>query len=439
MGKSTWVPLFVGLVAGAALALACGGARDLCKDKNVRCQSPLLCDPVDGVCKCGGRGGVVCPEGFVCASELNACVTTKCEGKVCAAGTSCDIADGECKCGGTGGMVCGAGELCDPVAKRCAPILDCNQVACPRNEYCDGATGRCLCGGAPCEPGKACSLGAGGARTCVADPCSATTCAGATVCDPADGFCKCGGVMCQSGESCLCPPGVDAGTCGVSARICRPSTACTNVTCAGGATCDPTDGLCKCGTVPGGPVCSGDQICSPPPLAQCQGGAKCSEADGGAKVCAGGTSCDAEDGLCKCGGRGGQVCALASGGDPAQVCVANSLQQSCKRPCDPRNQDCPSGEYCYYDPTAAVPVSYCAIPSDSRTEGQSCQTATACFATQPASIALHCTGLAMGQSGLCRSYCDTTKAGVDCPQVPTAHVCTQIQDAPAGLGYCQPQ
>ena len=97
------------------------------------------------------------------------------------------------------------------------------------------------------------------------------------------------------------------------------------------------------------------------------------------------------------------------------------------------------GTYCYYDPTATSPVSYCAANTDTRAEGQSCQTATACFITTPVNKSLHCVGVALGQSGICRSYCDVAAGMQGCLQTPLAQLCLQINGAPNGLGYCQPQ
>jgi hypothetical protein len=102
------------------LALAaCGGSKNLCATKS--CESPLICDGDDGVCKCGGRGGVVCSSGFVCDSATNTCQSTRCKGVDCSAqaGTSCDVVTGTCKCGGTGGSECKADETCNPASKAC--------------------------------------------------------------------------------------------------------------------------------------------------------------------------------------------------------------------------------------------------------------------------------------------------------------------------------
>lgn len=428
-------------VAGAAaittILLGCS-EPNLCIDRNVRCDAPLACDPGDGVCKCGGRGGVVCGDGFSCDALTSTCLSTLCSAVTCGGGTSCDVYDGKCKCGGTGGGECGATDICNPATKLCEPALNCSQVACPKNQTCDLSSSRCKCGETECGAGQFCSpSGASGEKTCIENLCSGVTCSGTNQCDPADGFCKCNGVICQGGEACSCPAGSDAGQCADSERACTPGNGCLGVTCAGGATCDPTDGQCKCGG-PGGPVCTSDQLCALGPPAQCQGGEQCTLPGGAPKVCTGGASCDPEDGKCKCGGRGGAVCQPATGSEPAEVCVSSVLQQSCKRPCDPRSPDCPAGTYCYFDSSAATPVAYCAAPTGTRIEGQSCTNPTACFRENPPT-ALHCNGLIVGTSGVCRAYCDVTVGNQSCAQVPQAHVCTQLQSAATGYGYCQPQ
>ncbi|MBI3183516.1 MAG: hypothetical protein HYZ28_15370 [Myxococcales bacterium] len=421
------------------LAVACGGGpKDLCVDRNVRCEAPLACDPSDGVCKCGGRGGVVCPQGFVCDAVANTCQSTKCAAVQCSGGTNCDQNDGKCKCGGTGGITCASGEVCLPSTRTCAPATDCSQVACPSNQTCDPATVKCRCGAFECPEPKFCSISSSKEKVCIESLCSGVHCAGgsdggANACDPSDGYCKCNGVICQSGEGCSCP---DGGACVSTERACRPSSSCVGKVCQGGTTCDPTDGECKCGG-PGGPVCSPVQICALGPPPQCQGGQPCTLPDGGPKPCVGGNSCDPEDGKCKCGGRGGAVCKEATATEPAEVCVSSTNQQACKRPCDPRSPDCPTGTYCYFDSTAAVPAAYCSAPTDSRAENQSCTSPTACFVQNPPA-ALHCNGLAAGASGICRAYCDVASGRLGCLQVPKPQDCVQIQGAPTGYGYCQP-
>lgn len=441
MWKNIVLASLAAVVVGAVTASCGGGTKNLCLDRNVSCEAPLTCDPSDGVCKCGGRGGVVCASGFSCDPAANTCLSTRCARVDCTdkPGTSCDVLDGLCKCGGTGGVVCTDTEACNPNAKACVPRVNCTQVACPLNQSCDQATGHCKCGGAECNAGQSCSVSSEGAKTCVNDACTGVTCTGNNACDTADGLCKCNGVVCQSGEACACPAGSDGG-CAGNQLACRPGNACANVTCTNNTTCDPVDGLCKCGG-PGGPVCASNQICNLGPPAQCQGGAQCTLPDGGAKSCSGGTSCDPEDGKCKCGGRGGIVCLpenVDGGMTPAEICVQNPVQQACRQPCDIRSPNCPSGTYCYYDSSAATPAAYCAAPTDMKTEDDACTVATACFSTSPAPRSIHCLGLVLGQTGICRAYCDVAAGTAGCIQVPRPQTCLQIPQAPSGYGYCNP-
>ncbi len=422
----------------AALAmmtgLACSAPRDLCVERKVSCDAPLACDPGDGECKCGGRGGVVCPTGFRCDPLGGTCQSTRCASVDCSdkPGTSCDVLDGVCKCGGTGGLTCGADQVCDPNARVCVPRVSCAAIACPHNEHCEPASGRCLCGAAECAVGERCSLaGATQAPACTADVCTGVTCLGASVCSVTDGLCACNGVVCQSGEACSCPPTADGG-CEPTARACRSSSECADrLRCGNGTTCDPADGQCRCGG-PGGPACALNQVCTLGPPAQCQGGDQCTLSDGSSKRCVSGTSCDPEDGRCKCGGRGGLAC--GSG----EICIQNPVQQACRRSCDVRNPDCPAGAYCYFDSSASTPAAYCSAPTDAKVEEQGCTAATACFSTVPAARSLHCLGLVLGQTGICRAYCDLAAGNSGCVQVPVAQTCSQLPGAPTGVGTCAP-
>src|SRR5687768_13955427 len=95
-------------LVGFVFCLSCSGAKNDCLAKRTNCAAPLVCDPGDGICKCGGRGGVICPEGFACDAQTNTCQSSLCAKVTCGGGTSCDVNDGKCKCGGTGGKVCEA-------------------------------------------------------------------------------------------------------------------------------------------------------------------------------------------------------------------------------------------------------------------------------------------------------------------------------------------
>jgi hypothetical protein len=82
----------------AALLAGCDDAPDLTEDPipepegacdGVECDDGLDCDPFDGLCKCGGEGGVVCPAGDACLAEPTpTCVATRCSEVTCDGGES---------------------------------------------------------------------------------------------------------------------------------------------------------------------------------------------------------------------------------------------------------------------------------------------------------------------------------------------------------------
>jgi hypothetical protein len=435
--KNPRILTHVALTLALGLLSACSNSADLCQQKDVRCSQPLTCDPADGVCKCGGPGGVACGETAVCDAESNTCLSTLCEGKTCTGGRACDVTDGTCKCGGTGGLECGAGTVCDPMTRACIASTPCADVACGANETCDPSTGDCVCGVTPCPFGKACALGDTGERTCVEDKCAGNTCANDLyVCDPNDGRCKCNGAVCQGGEACGCPDG--SASCATEQRACVSGSACGNVQCAGGTTCDPADGQCKCGG-PGGDICTAEQLCNLGPPARCQGGEQCLNPDKTPKLCGNGTTCDPEDGRCKCGGRGGELCESSVGGQ-TQICVESNGGADCRVQCNPLSPLCGAGTSCYFDEGAATPDASCAAPTDQRALGASCNGAEVCFDVAR-QRPLHCAGRDLEENtpGRCRAYCRTSLPDDEaCPQIPDPHACVPIEGAESmELGFCE--
>ena len=164
-------------------------------------------------------------------------------------------------------------------------------------------------------------------------------------------------------------------------------------------------------------------------------------------MCPQGTSCDPEDGLCKCGGRGGEVCDDGSDGGVEETCVQSYFSQVCRPKCDPLLQNCTTaGQYCFFDLSAKNPTAYCAAPTGNQDVGKSCVAATDCFTTMPSPRGLFCAGLGSfddpGTSGLCRQYCQTGVTGA-CPfSNGDALYCDPITgqgwSAPPGVGYCTP-
>ena len=428
---------FPGLLAALALAGCSGGttetkktvAADLCVELGVVCNDPsgkVACDPADGLCKCGGHGGVVCGPGSVCDLDLNVappsatCVSELCAGVTCNTFESCDAADGVCKCGGER---CAAGATC--LADGCSDEDPCAGVVCGDNQVCDPADRACKCGGSTCSVGESCRLDDTGVGYCVGRNCVGKNCADGTVCNPVDGLCHCGtaeGDICTAGQACETTAGES---------VCVGQDICEGVVCPGNATCSPLDGKCRCGGFDAtAPVCAADQTCDlsqDPP--RCVGGDACATV-----TCAPGSnlSCDGETGECRCGGTGGLACAAEQG------CVDSGGAPACVTRCDPNTTNVSVAvcgqvvggalKGCYLSP--ADGLAYCA-DAGKQGEGADCQSPTECAADH------HCVQSgADAKSGVCRRYCDVTVPG-DCFQADRS--CVPLAGRPAGLpnlGVC---
>lgn len=127
-------------------------------------------------------------------------------------------------------------------------------------------------------------------------------------------------------------------------------------------------------------------------------------------------SCDPEDGVCKCGGHGGEVC------ETTQVCVNGSGATACRTPCEPFADDCGETLACVYDEAASV--TFCAPPG-SRSIGDVCD------AMQGCAEGLHCHVEEGHSTGTCRRYCLSTEGcGV-------GEACRAFRPGDP-LGVCQP-
>lgn len=374
-----------------------------CED--VVCAGDSTCDPLDGICKCGdGADRITCGSGQICQLEPSpSCISDLCDLVTCRQGQTCDSADGLCKCGGE---VCESGETC--LQNECKSSTRCDGVVCAESigESCDPADGLCKCGNDVCSFGQSCQAGA-----CEQDLCAGTNCGAGMVCNPGDGTCHCGsegGPICSLGQVCVMEDGVPR---------CEGYDVCADAgqRCFGGTVCDPTDpeGACRCGGIgPLAPVCARDQSCFD---GECIGGDKCFDV-----VCGSGTACDPEDGLCKCGGMGGQICDEVS-----EVCTAREGKAVCANTCDPRDfaPACDEAEGCYFDTTGSNPKSYC-MAAGNGAEGSSCDSPSDCQA------GYHCMSGSSGSK--CRAYCSTKVEG-SCPDGGT---CLPIPSGPDGLGFC---
>ncbi|MBK7859049.1 MAG: hypothetical protein IPJ65_10610 [Archangiaceae bacterium] len=123
-------------------------AASLCAQ--VTCIGGTTCDPVDGLCRCGGQGGPVCTAAQLCnvgppptCQGGPACTGADGGQTLCTGGTSCDPSDGRCRCGGLGGVVCQGGEVCVSSALSMACRAPCDPLspACSTGTWCffDGA------------------------------------------------------------------------------------------------------------------------------------------------------------------------------------------------------------------------------------------------------------------------------------------------------------
>jgi len=411
--KLRWSVLAGLMALLSATAAACGSDNEDPTAQPTRCDGVVCdanetCNAATGYCECGDAG--VCAEGQRCELEPSAtCVSDLCDFTVCDRGQSCDPADGLCKCGSS---ECAADEVC--VDGACEQSSRCDGVQCGAGESCDLTDGICKCGKG--ENATLCSFG----QTCEDDTCKADACAGVncgagTQCNPNDGLCHCGsvdGAICSRGQAC-----VDDGT-GVLA--CNGPDICAGNTCTGGTVCDPTglteQGLvaCRCGGISSSsPICGPGQTCDAA-TGRCLGGDQCANVR-----CTGGTSCDPEDGICKCGGLNGQVCG------EGEVCANLGDKAACSPSCNPVTQTgCPDGYGCYYDASQRLIGPFCA-PTTTTAPGENspCGSATDCGA------GFHCTAAA--DANRCREYCDPALLGADCSG--TGRACVQIEP---GIGIC---
>lgn len=166
-----------GVVCGAKESCVEGSClEDLCK--GVNCSLHSVCDPSDGSCHCASIAGPICENGEACGliQELSgsdegeapifACLMDElCREDSCSGGSVCDPSDGLCRCGELGKLAptCAPGQSCIDGACRggdlCAPggVV----TVCGDGLSCDPVDGVCKCGGVD---GEAC----GAVEVCVA-------------------------------------------------------------------------------------------------------------------------------------------------------------------------------------------------------------------------------------------------------------------------------
>jgi hypothetical protein len=184
------------------------------------------------------------------------------------------------------------------------------------------------------------------------------------------------------------------------------NTRCTGVTCTGATTCDVNDGLCKCGGE-GGPICAATETCQAATKSCVNAATACDTV-----TCTGDTTCDPADGLCKCGGAGGPTCGASEVCQPAtRSCTASQSCQgvSCgaNEACDPADGACKCG-------TAACPSGQACAPDKtckpSLCGGVHCVGATSC---DPVDGQCKCNGALCGGGQAC--VCTVAADGGVCP------------------------
>jgi hypothetical protein len=246
-----------------------------CKNDEFPCEAGLTCFDL------GQTPAALCAQPGIDPNCF--CISSRCAGKQCPAGSHCDELSGDCvdPCVPS---PCQEWETCQNGA-----CYDCNTVGCPTGEKCVGnqcqtdpcagvvcgpaqfcnATGQCqdLCHQSDCEHCYRCPTD--GTAACVPDLCCEKSCSTGQYCDPATGDCR--------------------------------TDPCQAVQCAAGFVCDKVDGKCaadpcralSCDYCQ---VCQGDVTVSPPvanciqdPRPECEGGGvKYISAQGGAGCAAAG-------------------------------------------------------------------------------------------------------------------------------------------------------
>lgn len=471
-----WLGLSV-FVAGLAASGACGGEITKVLDDPCAgfvCENAsefVQCDPTDGICKCGDVGlNLICGPNEVCTpqgADAFACVNTRCELQECDPGETCNPSTGECACGtGPDARKCDDKQTCEN--GRCTPgICDavectlgsacnpddgsckCDKVTCPEGVIC--ADGKCDDTIDPCDPsvskfvpncnpGELCDRGAckcGGANgcldeqrcvdgACVSDPCSGVNCPFGTKCNPDDSLCHCGtdeaakGPVCAAGQACF-------------QGACTSNLVCEKVTCAPGMVCDPNPdpgqgGFCRCGGIGTSfPRCAQDQTCelgTGGALPACKGGDPCKDEQCSKDVP--GSSCDPEDGKCKCGGLDGIACGDL--GSTGYACAVEDSENICTTLCNPLGKDCTGEDACYFD--FATKHSLCLKQGDTLPD-RNCKVSNDCVAGS------FCVPVANQDSHVCRELCDLSALDRgEPPGCPDTKQCSLLVGAPTPTGQC---
>ncbi len=256
----------------------CSGNECTFPCDGVSCNSGMICDPRDGVCRPQTCAIFGCEQGERCEAETGACEPDPCAEADCADNEACR--DGDCfeSCAS---KQCDSGQRCvsgECVEDRCA------EVSCGRNELCNPDSGECAdnqCIGETCPTGFVCNPFSGG---CQPDPCLITTCPQGQTCQEGECIIRCGGGRIECEDRCV-DPQTDRAFCGATDNCqganagveCPEGQVCSNgacsetcaenlIACAGGCV-DPMSNPEYCGAsddcqgANAGNACSDGEVC----------------------------------------------------------------------------------------------------------------------------------------------------------------------------------
>jgi hypothetical protein len=253
----------------------------------------------------------------------------------------------------------------------------------------------------------------------VADPCAGVNCPFGTECNPDDSLCHCGagtGPVCAAGQACF-------------NAECISNSVCEKVSCAPGMVCDPNPepgqgGFCRCGGIGVAyPRCDQNQTCDlSTAFPSCKGGDPCKDKDCAKLVP--GSSCDPEDGKCKCGGLDGVEC--GGNGQTGYACSVEEKANVCTTTCNPLASTCTGEDACYYDPNKKI--SLCLAQGDTLPD-RNCKLSQDCVA------GAFCAQLQ--DSKICRELCNLDPPAGEPNGCPDTKICSPLPNSPdPKLGQC---
>jgi len=389
---------------------ACTGG-DTCAAGACKGGTPVACDDKNG-CTVDG-----------CAPETGCTHTPASGAPPCEDGSACTLGD-HCE-----GALCVAG-----VAKACDDGNPCT------DDGCDTATGACLHSNnaAPCDDGKACSLGdvcKGGVCVGDASGCQCVTdgdCPGGTTCEPK--VCvdyKCvlqvviDGAPCDDSDFCTLGDACKAGLCaGSGSPACDDGNACTDDACVPSLGCTHTPNALPCDD---GNACTASDTCWGGACAgaatSCDDGNACTDdacdpAMGCTHDALSLTPCTPDTSECTADLCGAGVCVhpLAAGFDGCLIdgqCVAKGALKP--------------GAPCWGCVPSTSPTSWSALSGTTCDDGDKCSTGDTCSG----GVCSATGALACAPKACVTSACDSALGCVDTPVA-----CLPLHQCDAGKNAC---